>query len=244
LLTLAGCTSSSSNTGSTGGAAAGGTSSAAGTGGTAAAGGAAAGGSSGAGTAPESCSNTSACGGNVVGTWSVSSTCLTLSGQLTLPAFFSPDCRTAGISGSLHVTGSFSANADGTYTDNTTTTGTEQLTLAAACLAFSGTNITCEKVAVPLQAVGYSSVTCQDAPGGGCSCSATVEQQGGLGFPSADPHTSGSFATANNTLTLDGSSAFGYCAATDKMTWTPQSQSPTVVGTVTFQPGGSTGAGG
>jgi len=237
LFVALGCTSSGGNAGSAGNTSGGTSSSASGGNGPGA------GGSSGAGTAPGSCSNTAPCGGNVVGTWSVASSCLSVSGKLSLEGFFSPDCPSAGVTGTLQVSGSWSAKADGTYVDDTTTTGTEQLTLGPACLNYSGTKITCDRVALPLQAVGYSSVTCTAAADGGCNCSATVEQHGGLGLPSADPQTNGNFTTANNAITFDASShAFGYCAAADKMTWSPQGG--TITGTVTFQPGGSTGAGG
>lgn len=109
LLVAIGCTSSGSNGSSATGGTAGATSSAAGSGGGAlASGGAAAGGS--AGMAPDSCSNTPACGGQVVGTWSVTSaTCLTLSGKIPLQGFFSPDCPTADVTGSLQVSGSWTA---------------------------------------------------------------------------------------------------------------------------------------
>src|SRR5450755_1519290 len=71
------------------------------------------------GGAGGACTNVTACGGDVVGTWTVSS-CLNVSGQLDLS--ISPDCS-AQVTGSLQVSGTWSAKADGTYTDNTTTTG-------------------------------------------------------------------------------------------------------------------------
>ena len=37
----------------------------------------------------------------------------------------------------------FTAKADGSYTDGTTTTGTPQLDLAAGCLTLSGTKVDC-----------------------------------------------------------------------------------------------------
>lgn len=71
-----------------------------------------------------------------------------------------------------------------------------------------------------------------------------IEQHGGLGLPSVDPQTTGNYAIANNAITIDGGKAFAYCAAADKMTWSPQGQGPTITGTVTFQPGDSAGTGG
>src|SRR5580765_7364159 len=106
-----GC-SSSGHTGGTGG-------STSGTGGTAG--------------APPNCPGGTACGGSVVGTWTVTSSCLALSGDMDV-MFASLGCKTVPVSGSLHVTGTWTANANGTYTDNTVTTGCITFPLAPACL--------------------------------------------------------------------------------------------------------------
>jgi hypothetical protein len=142
------------------------------------------------------------------------------------------------------VSGTWSANADGTYTDDTTTTGSEQITLAKECLFFSGTTLTCDQVGGVIEAMGYSSVTCSTADGGGCSCSATIQQKGTPGVVASDPSTSGNFATAGNVITIEADNAFSYCASADKMIWTPQPQSPTTTGTVLFQRGSVSGVGG
>jgi hypothetical protein len=92
--------------------------------------------------------------------------------------------------------------------------------------------------------MGYSSVSCQNAAGGGCSCSATVEQPGGLGVLSTDPATSGKFTTAENVITVDGTNKYAYCVSGSKMTWSPQTQSPTLTGTVVFKNVGAGGTGG
>ena len=121
------------------------------------------------------------CGGDITGTWTVTSSCLTVTGGLDL-ASFGAGCATAPVTGSLGVTGTWTANADGTYTDNTTTSGDEQFTLAPSCLVISSTPVTCKGAGGLLTSLGYSSVTCVDAAGGGCTCSATVQQNGGLGI--------------------------------------------------------------
>ena len=202
------------------------------------------GGSSGAGGATGQCSNVDPCGGEAVGTWTVTSSCLTVTGQLNLSNFFGQGCSSAQVTGSLQVSGTWSANADGTYTDNTTTSGNEQIELVAACLSFSGTTITCDQVSGAVQAMGYASVSCTAAAGGGCSCSATVEHPGALGLVSSDPSTSGNFTTASNVITIDSTNAYAHCVSGHKMTWTPQTQSPTTTGTVVFQSSGATGSGG
>ena len=202
------------------------------------------GGSSSNGGAAGTCSNVTACGGNVVGTWTVSSSCLTVSGKVDLSNFFGSGCSSAAVTGSLQVSGTWSAKADGTFADNTTTTGHEQIALVAACLSFSGTTITCDGVSGVVQAMGYSAVSCTDAAGGGCSCSATVQQMGSLGLVSSSPSTSGNFTAGSNAITVDGTNSYAYCVSGNNMTWTPQTQSPTTTGTVVFQTSGAAGTGG
>src|SRR5512142_813103 len=64
------------------------------------------------------CSSVTPCGGDVVGTWNVSSSCLTISGDydVSMGQF---GCKSVPATGSLQTTGTFIANGDGTYTDNT-----------------------------------------------------------------------------------------------------------------------------
>ena len=202
------------------------------------------GGSTGAGGAGESCSNVVPCGGSVVGTWNVMSSCLTVSGQLDL-TLAGLNCPAAAITGSLHVSGTWTGHSDGTYSDNTTTTGTEHFALASACLFLSGTTTTCDGISGPLQGgLGFKSVTCTTASSGGCTCTATVEQSGGAGLVSVAASGSGNFESSGNTLTVDTSSQYSYCVAGSKMTWTPQPTSPTTTGTIVFQGSGTSGTGG
>ena len=187
-----------------------------------------------------SCSDVSACGGALVGTWSATSSCLTVSGALDLSAFgFASGCSSAPVTGALHVTGTWTANPDGTYSDQTMTSGQEQFTLGPSCLVLSSTPITCQGAAGFLQVLGFSSVTCSDAAGGGCGCSGTVQQTGGLGLPSSSPETSGTYTTAANTVTTSGSGAAAYCASATTLSLTPQSTSPTISGTIELQKQGS-----
>ena len=111
-------------------------------------GGISSGGSSGNGGSPGSggsagstgeCPGMTPCGGDVVGTWTVISSCLNVTGELDLSLAVGPACPSGPITGSLRVTGTWTANPNGTYLDNTTTSGDEQLTLASSCLVISST---------------------------------------------------------------------------------------------------------
>ena len=205
------------------------------------------GGHSGTGGAPSSCTNVAPCGGSVVGTWNVQSSCLTVSGNLDL-AQAGLNCPAPPVSGSLHVTGSFTANADTTYSDGTTTTGTEQFTLVPACLLLSGTTTDCDGITVPIQGgLGFKSLSCTKA-GSGCDCTGTIEQAGGFGLLSPAPSTSGNYSSSSNTLTVTGDAGdakYSYCVSGSTLTVTPQSATATVTGTIVLQKsGGGPGTGG
>ena len=88
------------------------------------------GGTAGTGGSGPSCPSVTACGGDVVGTWNVTSSCLTLSSSnldIGAAGLDPSACKNVTLSGSLTVTGTWTANANGTYTDGTTTTGNVQI---------------------------------------------------------------------------------------------------------------------
>jgi len=205
------------------------------------------GGSSGSAGSGGSCSSVTPCGGNAVGSWSVSSSCLKVSStnlDIGHAGLDPRSCKNVALTGSLQVTGTWTANADGTYTDGTTTSGPVQLQLPAGCLMISGTTTTCKGVNGPLSGLGFSSVDCTSSADGGCTCAAMLQQPGGLGLITSDPRTSGNYTTSGNTLTADGTSAYAYCVAGSTMTWTPQTMSPETTGTIVLQSGNAGGTGG
>jgi hypothetical protein len=222
--------------GGAGGVATGGTRAAGGTGGTGGAG--ASGGAGGA-----VCSNVVPCGGDVVGTWTVTSSCLRVSGQLDL-SMVGLSCASAPVEGSLQVTGTWTARGDGTYQDATTTFGSELITLPPSCLQISGVSVMCERMGSLLQALGYSAVSCSSGTSGACVCASSVAQAGGLGLLSPSAQTSGTYTVSGNLLSTDEPTHHSYCVSGNRMTWTPQGTSPTTTGTIVFQQGGASGSGG
>jgi hypothetical protein len=184
----------------------------------------------------------------VVGTWTVASSCLTVSGTLA-PSSQGLNCSSAPVTGSLKVTGTLTANSDGTYSDRTTTSGTEQFTLAKSCLVISSTPIDCDQAANVMQNLGFDSVRCNTVADGGCSCSGTVQQIGGIGLVSTDLSASGTYKTSASVATLAGTTSssdlkYSYCVSGNSLAWTPQSTDPAVTGAVVFQKDGATGSGG
>jgi Alpha-L-arabinofuranosidase B, catalytic len=198
------------------------------------------------GAATASCSNVTPCGGNAVGTWNVTSSCLKVDGSVDISGI-GVGCKSAKVTGALTVTGSWTANADGTYTDKTTTSGTETLELPVECLSFSGLTITCDGLNGPMAGVGYSEVSCGPAAtGGGCTCAAKVQQTGGIGVVSVDPQKSGNYKTDANVLTSDGTTKYPYCVSGSTLTLSAATTTPITTGSIVLQNGGGSmgGAGG
>lgn len=186
-----------------------------------------------------SCTNVAACGGPVVGAWTVSSSCMKLSGDMDV-SLASLGCPKVPVTGSLTTTGTFVANADGTFTDNTITTGSATFPLAQACLSISSVERTCEQVSSIFEALGWTKSTCAQT-NGQCNCTVTAEQHGGLGTISGVATTKGRYTVAGTTLTTDDLS-FPYCAAGNSLTVTPQMSSLT--GSILLTKDGSAGGAG
>jgi len=183
------------------------------------------------------CRNVTPCGGNVVGTWTVTSSCLTVGGGLDL-TMLGIGCTSVPVAGSLQVSGTFTAKSDGSFVDNTTTTGSEQFTLAPSCLQISGTTVTCDNIGVIFPAIGFASATCTSTGGGFCNCTGTVNQNGGIGLVDWNAATTGSYSTSSDVLkTTDGSSSwpYWYCASGNTLTMTPNTMSPTTAGKIELQ---------
>ena len=226
--------------GSSGQAGAGGASSAGGAGGASASGGAGGGcnaaGAGGGNTAqlacPEPVPDATPCGGDVLGTWAATACPLTVTGQVDM-AGLGLGCQSGEItSGSLQVTGTWTADTCGMISDNTRTTGEQEIELPPSCKMVSGFVTTCDRVSDPFgDTLGYASVTCVDnAETGGCTCSATIDQEGGIGFVSVDASASGMYTTADNTLTttvFGTDTEYAYCVSGNTLTMNVQTVSKT-----------------
>lgn len=171
-----------------------------------------------------SCDNVTACGGDILGTWAVAGSCIEISGMTDMTGF-GLGCTEAPVMGELEIGGTFTANADGTVADNTTTTGQMVIELSYECLDVSGTVTTCDRVGAPLSAIGFESVECLDnEETEGCTCTGVVNQSGGMSFVSFDASDSGEVATGAMSFTISGRGEdveYGYCVADNVMTVTP-----------------------
>lgn len=170
------------------------------------------GGDNGSGT----CSMPAACGGAIAGNWTVTSSCLKVSGTLT-DSF----CPTATIGGSLDVAGTAMFSPDMTYAFNLTGAGTLTLKFPASCLMSGTQTISCTQLNQQFAAnpppPPTTSVVCTAAGGGACNCA-----WGFMGPLSSDM---GTYTTAGNNLTTTSAGTppetEGYCVKGNALTLTP-----------------------
>lgn len=247
-----GAAAGSGGTGATSGGT-GGSAGSAGSAGTGGSGGSSTGGGGSGGTGgieqpPEaSCENVTACGGDAVGVWFAQGSCLSVSGTADL-SDFGIGCESGAISGEFEVTGNFSVAADGAVSDNTSTSGELIIELEPPCLNVSGTVTQCSKIGIPLASAGFDTVDCVDSTTttGGCTCTGTFAQQGGMGYVLAfNAAKTGTSTSANNTLTVTGTSTsstletlnYSYCVDGNFTMVTPTSPHAlgTTKGTIVLQ---------
>jgi hypothetical protein len=181
-------------------------------------------GGGGSGGGPPICINGTSCGGDLVGTWAVSSSCLTLSGNMDV-TMASLGCNTVPVTGSLQVSGTWTAKADGTYVDATTTKGNMTFTLAPACLSISSVPVQCRDMGPVFTVVGWTNTICTQS-GSVCSCKAETTLQGGLGVPSVYASDSGDYALTPTGFKVDDAVEYSSCVQGTKLTLTPK---PTVL---------------
>jgi hypothetical protein len=104
-------------------------------------------------------------------------------------------------------------------------------------MVISSTPVQCDGMAGLIKTLGFKSVTCSSKADGGCSCSALIEQKGGLALVLNEPPTNATYVAQGSTLTVTGDSNdanYSYCAKADTLTVSPHSTSPQLAGTVAF----------
>jgi hypothetical protein len=146
-------------------------------------------------------------------------------------------CPTVPVKGYMQTTGSLVIEANGNYTDNTTTKGIVRFPLEAPCLSVSSIATECDRIAAIFSPLGWKG-TCTETAGE-CNCELTANQKAGLGsiLPYTEPTGTATFA--GNKLTASNAT-YTYCASGDELTLTPEMSSLT--GTVVLKRDGSTGS--
>lgn len=186
----------------------------------------------------ESCTNAPPCGGDIVGSWTVTSSCLDVTGEIDLTTL-GMACHSVPVTGHLEVTGTWTANPDGTYSDQTLTSGTEQIVVPSSCLSITGTPITCAQMAQALAYLGYVSTTCMTTTGGECTCEADIQQSGGMGMVTAARAIEGDYSVDDDTLTVTDEyedRPYAFCATSTELSVRPLSTSRgSLAGAIEFE---------
>jgi hypothetical protein len=164
-------------------------------------GGGAGGQAGGTGGGNASCATPSACGGDIVGTWRVTQSCLTATKDL------SSVCAGASADIAYMLTGTVTYNADGTYGSALTGASTIHEHYESGCAPFG---LTCaqlgQSVLPAIDAGTVISASCSMDAAGGCSCDSVT--------PLTTTNTVGTYSTSGGTLTSthDGmTSTSSYC---------------------------------
>jgi hypothetical protein len=175
-------------------------------------------GSAGSSTVPSCTTPFTACGGNVVGTWSLSNACVS---KFVNPGNMACPASTAQLS--ENVSGTIEFNQDGTFVTNANSTLNETLTVPASCLVDAGATESCQQLQnafnQPTDAgVPAAVASCTSASMGGCTCQLTDTLMGGgqkatystlgyrIGLGGAPPSP---YCVQGNTLTIQTESSNG-----------------------------------
>ena len=185
----------------------------------------------GCGSGGGTCGNSAACGGDVVGTWTITSSCVTANAGAA-----STSCPQETVAASnLHVAGSVTYRADGTYSRSSTVSGTIDVTLPPSCLATGGTTTTCAQLNDYFQTNATPGVSLRCSGSTTCTCTETITSQ-----TSTD---SGTYTTTSAGLLTDTSTdtttdQTDYCVKGSTMTQSPHAGSgmmgQPVSGTITL----------
>jgi hypothetical protein len=149
------------------------------------------------------CGMASACTGNIIGNWRVTTSCVTGSGT-----YGDTSCQGATLSAAVIYAGTATFDADMSFTVDLVVEGTKTVSFPESCLTSGGTTVTCAQVMPPdfsCTAASESGCTCMSPPSGGWRSE------------------SGTYTTSGSTLTTDGRStnSYQYCVNGNTLHLTP-----------------------
>ncbi len=177
------------------------------------------------------CSNAGACGGDIQGTWKITSSCLTFAID-TASSDSCPDQKVTATD--LKMSGSITYGGDMTYNSSVTVDLSVTLLVPGSCLMRDGITLTCAQVEQGLKAdADLGSATCS-AVGPDCSCTL-------VSAPEVQMESGTYTTTASGTLTQRRASgteddASDFCVKGSTLTLSPHDSSmmgsPAVSGSV------------
>jgi hypothetical protein len=181
-----------------------------------------------------SCENADGCGGDVVGEWTISSSCLDVD---TTQMMGSSGCPgVTGRASDWNVTGSITFTSDLTYSSTTTVSGNVIVTLPATCLTQQGVTLTCAQVQDSLESSlsgsDFSSARCSSSAGNGCACTVGLTP---ISSTASGTYTTTAAGVLTQTQTGGTSSSSAYCVQGSTMTLSPEEMSMgTASGSITL----------
>jgi hypothetical protein len=176
-------------------------------------------------TGATTCTQMSACGGDIKGDWNVVAACID---QAALADQAQQICEAATLTSSVtSVSGTISYKADNTFVQGASTAaGTVDLVLPASCLKQGGVTLTCPQIQ------GVLNKDTADAPwtcassNGGCKCSEA---------PQLSAMSTGTYSVSDKTVTLTSTATAtmesttvvqDYCIVGSKLYLLPTADSP------------------
>jgi hypothetical protein len=172
----------------------------------------------GCGSSGGTCSNAAACGGSVVGTWTITSSCVSESASMV-----DSQCPSATASSSgLSITGSVTYNADGTYSSSSTISGSVRVSLPQSCLTYNGVTLTCAQLTQASQSNPTAGVTLSCSGTSGCICTETIAPQSSS---ETGTYTTTAAGVLTQTPTGGTASQDDYCVKGTTMTLSPSAGS-------------------
>jgi hypothetical protein len=139
------------------------------------------------GTSNAACGKFTACGGDVVGNWTVDSVCFENLGSILADALKEPACAHVLRDSSVHATGTYGFNKDGTATTNLGVSIELDTLWSSACFsAVAGQSVVvdasvCAKLQSTYQQQGNFSKASCNFEAGGCACLLTSTDMSAMG---------------------------------------------------------------
>jgi hypothetical protein len=166
------------------------------------------------------CGNSAACGGNVVGTWKITSSCVSVNASAST---MNSQCPGETVSSSnVRVSGSVTYNADGTYTSTGTTSGFITVNIPQSCLTINGVTVTCAQITQASQANPTAGVTLNCSGTSGCTCTESIADQTS---DETGTYTTTAAGVLTQTPTSGTASSDDYCVKGTTMTLSPHADS-------------------
>jgi hypothetical protein len=175
------------------------------------------------------CPAVAPCGGDITGTWKLASDCGVGTGTVDEQA----GCTVYVSAAVSSASGTFTFNADGTYTAEASLSENDTFTFSSACFSSGGAAGTCAQVA---SALGTEVMpTGPETTLSAWTCSPELEACAcGVSLQVSNDTASGTYSTAGNALTATPSTATatttGYCVQGSNLYLIPASQEVSMAG--------------